>query len=359
MNRKVHIVGTGTIGEPLIGLFTRHAQEWEIERVSFHKRTPLPNDRSKVLNLIKAGAVLAVEDAVRGEFERLGMQAELSSEEALSEADVVIDCTPAGNDHKERIYQHLDGPKGFIAQGSEFGFGKPYARGINDQMLVPEKDRYLQVVSCNTHALAALVKVIGYNGTTSDPDVGNMIEGKFLFMRRATDISQDDDFCASPTVDQHKDPQYGTHHARDGVHLFRTLGIEPTIFSSSMKIPSQYMHVTHFTITVRDRVTVEQLVEKIRRDEYLAVTQKKTTGSVFSFGRDHGYYGRIFNQAIIPVSALYISANQDSYNVTGFGFTPQDGNSLLSSTSAALWILDPERYGQQLENLKDYVFKEI
>ncbi|MBS3169595.1 hypothetical protein J4210_03845 [Candidatus Woesearchaeota archaeon] len=359
MTRKVHIVGTGTIGEPLIGLFTRHAQDWDISRVSFHKRTPSQNDRPKVLNLMKAGAVLAVDDVVQREFERLGMQAGLSSEEALSEADVVIDCTPAGNDHKERIYQHLDGPKGFIAQGSEFGFGKPYARGINDQMLVPGEDRYLQVVSCNTHALAALVKVIGYNGTTSDPDVENMIKGKFLFIRRATDISQDDDFCASPTIDRHKDLQYGTHHARDGAHLFRTLGIEPVIFSSSMKVPSQYMHITHFTITVRDPVTVELLVEKMKQDEYLAVTQKKTTGSVFSFGRDHGYYGRIFNQAIIPVSALHISGGQDGHDVTGFSFTPQDGNSLLSSTSAALWILDPERYEKQLENLKDYVFKEI
>ena len=46
---------------------------------------------------------------------------------------MVIDCTPAGNENKEKYYEEITGPKGFLAQGSEFGFGKPYARGINDE----------------------------------------------------------------------------------------------------------------------------------------------------------------------------------------------------------------------------------
>ena len=34
----VHVVGTGTIGEPLIGLFTDFRDKMGIDEVTFHKR---------------------------------------------------------------------------------------------------------------------------------------------------------------------------------------------------------------------------------------------------------------------------------------------------------------------------------
>lgn len=36
--RIVHVIGTGTIGEPLIGLLTDFQKELDIDEVSFHKR---------------------------------------------------------------------------------------------------------------------------------------------------------------------------------------------------------------------------------------------------------------------------------------------------------------------------------
>ena len=36
---------------------------------------------------------------------------------------------------------------GFVAQGSESGFGKRYARGINDNALKIGEDKYIQIVS--------------------------------------------------------------------------------------------------------------------------------------------------------------------------------------------------------------------
>ena len=59
MSKKVvHIVGTGTIGEPLIGLFCNFRKELGIDSVSFHKNTPLTTDRSKVTSLLERGARL-------------------------------------------------------------------------------------------------------------------------------------------------------------------------------------------------------------------------------------------------------------------------------------------------------------
>jgi len=50
--RIVHVVGTGTIGEPLIGVLATFRKELGIDEVTFHKRTSLLTDRSKVLSLI-------------------------------------------------------------------------------------------------------------------------------------------------------------------------------------------------------------------------------------------------------------------------------------------------------------------
>ena len=66
-----------------------------------------------------------------------------------------------GNENKEKLYNKYAGNgRGFIAQGSEDGFGKKYARGINDKALEKGKDQFIQVVSCNTHNLAVLIDTI-------------------------------------------------------------------------------------------------------------------------------------------------------------------------------------------------------
>ena len=61
--KVVHIIGTGTIGEPLIGLFSDRKELLGFDEVTFHKRTPLLTDRSKVVNLMKRGARLACDDS--------------------------------------------------------------------------------------------------------------------------------------------------------------------------------------------------------------------------------------------------------------------------------------------------------
>ena len=159
MNKIVHVVGTGTIGEPLIGLFADFKKYLGIDEITFHKRTPMTTERAKVNHLLQRGAKLAVDSDKVADFEALGHKVAFEAQEALERATVVIDCTPAGNENK-KLYEKLSGPLGFLAQGSEFGFGKPYAMGINDEALVAGEDRFLQIVSCNTHNIAALVKTL-------------------------------------------------------------------------------------------------------------------------------------------------------------------------------------------------------
>lgn len=354
MKRIVHIVGTGTIGEPLIGLFTDVGAKMGIDEVTFHKRTPLAADRAKLNHLMARGAKLAVDPDQKEAFERLGHTVSYQSDEALQRATVVIDCTPAGNDNKEKYYDNLSGPMGFIAQGSEFGFGKPYARGVNDEALVAGEDRFIQVVSCNTHNITTLVRTLCDDGHADF----NLERGTFVCMRRANDITQVSDFIPAPAVGKHDDTSFGTHHARDAFHVFKTLGKELDLFSSAVKLNTQYMHSIWFQLVCKRPITVAEAKERLRNNPLVSCTDKRQANIIFSFGRDHGYYGRILSQTVVAMPTLALHRERELY---GFCFTPQDGNSLLSSIAAALWLIDPdaESVARRLDPIRRWLFREI
>lgn len=352
--RAIHVVGTGTIGEPLIGLLLHVRQDLDIDEITFHKNRPLMHDRAKIRSLIRRGAKLVVEQDKMAEFEKLGMHPTYDIREALEQATVVIDCTPKGlgNKHKQEWYVNMPQTLGFIAQGSEFGFGKMYARGINDGALAPGEDRFLQVVSCNTHNLAVLIDTLGLHD--NEPD--NLMEGRFVCLRRASDISQENEFIAAPQVGTHKDDRFGTHHAKDAWHLFNTRGLDLNLFSSEIKLNTQYMHSIWFNMRVKRATTLDEVIDNLEANPYVALTEKTMASTIFSFGRDHGYFGRLLNQTVVSTPTLVV---RDGHEIIGYCFTPQDGNSLLSSIAATSWLLDHRRYEERLQFITPYLFDEV
>jgi glyceraldehyde-3-phosphate dehydrogenase (NAD(P)) len=90
----------------------------------------------------------------------------------------------------------------------------------------------------------------------------------------------------------------------------------------------------------------------------VATTSKREANLIFSFGRDHGYYGRILSQAVVVLPTLLVRNMREVY---GFCVTPQDGNSLLSSVAAALWIMEPDwdSVTERLEPIRRWVYQEI
>jgi len=348
----VHVVGTGTIGEPLIGLLADNKEHFGIDEVTFHKRTPLVTERAKVADLVRRGAVLTVDDNRKATFEEIGHTPKYETREAIERAKVVIDCTPVGNQMKKEFYLNAKGPMGFMAQGSEHGFGKKYARGINDDALVSTQDKFLQIVSCNTHNISVLIKALAMDADGTN----HLVDGRFLAMRRANDISQDDGFIASPTVGGHGDPRFGTHHARDAHDVFSTLGYDLNVYSSALKLNTQLMHSLHFALTLDREIDLDEVKERLIDNTRVAMTLKKSANQVFSFGRDHGYYGRIMSQAVVAIDTLAV---RNGNEVVGFSFTPQDGNPLLSTVAALLWYLDPDTRESKLDVLRRYLFAEI
>jgi glyceraldehyde-3-phosphate dehydrogenase (NAD(P)) len=354
MKRIVHIVGTGTIGEPLIGLFTDFRDKFGVDEVTFHKRTPLAADKSRIKHLMERGAKLVTDPESVAAFEGLGHTVSFETREALGRATVVLDCTPAGNDNKTALYETLDGPAGFLAQGSEFGFGKPYARGVNDEALDAEADRFLQIVSCNTHNITTLIKTI-----CDDGEDGYCLDhAHFVCMRRANDVTQSGGFIPAPSVGEHGDEEFGTHHARDAYHVFETLNQRFDLFSSAVKLNTQYMHSIWFHLVLGRDTSLEEVAERLRSNARVAVTDKKEANVIFSFGRDHGYYGRILSQTVVVLPTVTVRRERE---VFGFCFTPQDGNSLLSSVAGALWRMDPDwdEVAKRIQPLRRWLYQEI
>ena len=347
MKKNVLVIGTGTIGEPLIGLLAEHKTALGIDNVYFYKRTPLSEEKGKVEALLRKGALLVSNDDSKSEFKKLGFDSK-NLDDSYSESKVIIDCTPSGNKNWEAIYQHLDSDKRFLAQGSEHGFGPFYAWGINNEILDENKNTYL-IASCNTHNIASIVK------TFSIDNKKNLKQGKFVCLRRSNDVSQDDSFSPSPYISKHSSEQFGTHHARDVYELFQQSDIELDLFSSAIKIPTQYMHTLWFNLRFEEKIIKDEMLQYLQASNYLMETEKMSANKVFSFGRDHGYHGRILSHGVISKHSIHAT----EYELTGYCFTPQDGNALLSSVAATVNYFYQESWFEKMKVFDKYIFKNI
>jgi len=184
----------------------------------------------------------------------------------------------------------------------------------------------------------------------------NLIEGRFTLIRRSNDVSQSSKFVPSPQIGEHKDDKFGTHHARDAVMLFKTLNLDLNLFSSAMIVNSQYMHILHFHLKVKEPATIQNIIDNFESNDLIATTEKVNTNEVFSFGRDHGHFGRILNQTVVAIPSLNV---RNGTEITGFCFTPQDGNSLLSSIAVTEWFLYPHSYEDKIQCLSPFFFDEV
>ncbi|HEY0514573.1 MAG TPA: alkaline phosphatase family protein, partial [Thermoanaerobaculia bacterium] len=236
-----------------------------------------------------------------------------------------------------------------------FGTGlPPGAHGLlGYEVLVPGEDRFVQIVSCNTHNITTLIKTI-----THEDGKYSLRKGTFVCMRRSNDVSQADSFVPAPNVGKHEDPDFGTHHARDAHHVFETLSLDLNVFSSAVKLNTQYMHSIWFNLELDRDITVEEVKKRLRDNPLVAVTDKRYANLIFSFGRDHGYYGRILSQTVAVMPTIAVRHKREVY---GFCFTPQDGNSLLSSVAATLWLIDPEweSVRNRIQPIRRWLYREI
>jgi len=356
---KVGIIGTGTIGRPLIRLSADHGSEIGISETWFHKRTPLLEERGKVESLIKRGAKLIVDEDQWKKFTELGHKPYATLHDLLAEMDVIIDCTPNGEEMKHQYYQLVerlrkDSLKGVIAQGgSKETFGKNYAYDINDCALNPGKDKYIRVVSCNTHQILVAINSI----VLKDDGITSLKRADFVIQRRASDISQDES-AGGVEIARPSHEDWGSHQSYDAGLVLKTFipNLKPIIHAQVAKDPSQYMHIAHFNVELKRAISISEAMRRFQENHLVARTNYSTTNKVFSEARDDSNIaGRILNQTVLLEKSLQIIGRR----VYGTCFTPQDGNALLSSVAAALWLIDPKTYKTKMKVFDKYLFDVI
>ena len=116
------------------------------------------------------------------------------------------------------------------------------------------------------------------------------------------------------------------------------------------------MHVLWFMLRTKEPTTLNEVKDRLVANNFVAMTTKDMTSTVYSFGRDHGHFGRILNQAVVVEQTLHV---RNEHEIYGFCFTPQDGNSILSSISAAERFLYPHSYEDKTQCLNELFFEEI
>jgi len=356
--KNVLIVGTGTIGSVLIGMFARYKNDLGIDNVLFHKNTPLKHDMPMVKEFIKLGAVLSTDEDKFDKFKEFGVVPKYTREGAIKNSSVIIDCTPKGVGVKNKLSfydKYNNGSRLFVAQGSEHDFGKIFAKGINNNA-INKDDKFIQVASCNTHSIAVLIKTLG--------NLGKVISSKFVCIRRSNDISQKSGMSPSVEVGKHNS-RFGTHHAEDVHSLFETIGEDLDIYSSACKINTQYMHTIHFDIKLRAEGNLDSgnVINIFNDNKYVSMTEKVTANKVFSFFRDFGIYGRTLTQTVISIPTIQVrKTGADLFEISGFSYTPQDSNSLLTSSAIMLWFLNDmewDKVDDKLSCFSPYLFQEL
>ena len=115
------------------------------------------------------------------------------------------------------------------------------------------------------------------------------------------------------------------------------------------------MHTLWFNLAFKDSVELSSVKSDLENSEYLMSTEKLSSNKVFSFGRDHGYHGRLLSHGIIAIDSLHVKDN----NLTGYCFRPQDGNALLSSVAASVNYFYEDSWKEKMEVFNQYLFKQI
>lgn len=331
---NVLVTGLGNIGTTLANVLLSFRDILSIDKVYLHKNFPVEWKNEDINILQSRGAIVCTS-------QKRFIKQYLPLEKILATIDYIFECRENGVGMQEKdFYKKLKNVRGVCAQGSEKGFGIPFMAGVNESEIKGEK--FVQVISCNTHGVSSLLQ------TFTGSKLENLEEADFVIVRRSEDLGSHKKLVGANVIVRHTDSNVGTHHAIDVQDLFQTIGIHCKLTTSDISTPSQLMHSIRFHLTFKNLISKDRLLANIRKNEYVAVTEKFDSNYIFELGRRYGFQGRIYSQAIIAANNLLI----DEKSVKGWAFVPQEGNTILSTMAAFLLQTEASNYRVKLEQLK-------
>jgi glyceraldehyde-3-phosphate dehydrogenase (NAD(P)) len=316
---KILVNGIGNIGTTLISLLVDYKNVLGISDIFALKNMQINNwNNSDLEHLVKKG----VKVCTRNPEDNF-----LMLDSVFPEINYVFDCTANTNGLKNKEwYKKLPNLIGCSAQGSEKDFGIPYMTGINDNQIINQK--YVHIVSCNTHALASLLD------TFTGVDLSNLESADFVIVRRSEDLGNHQRLVSANVVSRHRSAEHGTHHAVDAIDLFKTKKVLPKIVSSDITTPSQLMHTVRFNIKLKHKTSQDEINNLIKESKFVSTTSKFDSNIIFELGRRYSPYGRIYSHAIINNNNIII--DEAANEIKGWTFIPQEGNTIISTIIAFL-----------------------
>ena len=315
---KVLVNGVGNIGKTVMKILYDYKDHLGIHTVYALKNGKISSWNQSELDLLsRKGIIICTKE--KSKYEKL--------DRIIDSIDYIFDCNTNTIGLKNKAwYSGLTNLKGCCAQGSEKGFGIPFMSGINNEVIANQ--RFVQVVSCNTHSLAALLHTISNN------TIENISQSDFVIVRRSEDIGNHERLVTANVVSRHLDKQVGTHHAIDVNDLLQTTDTSVQIQSSDITTPSQLMHAVRFNIEFINAPGISEINEAIESNPLMSFTSKFDSNIIFELGRRYSPYGRLYSHAIINNNNLLI--DKTSNCVKGWAFIPQEGNTIISTVHAFL-----------------------
>lgn len=336
---KVLVNGVGNIGKTILGLLCEYKNLLKIDSIYALKNGIVSDwNREEIKILQEKGVVICSRHD--SSFQNL--------DEIINSIDYIFDCNSNGIGMKNKAwYESLPNLKSCSAQGSEKGFGIPYMSGVNDEIITNSK--FAHIVSCNTHALSALLLTLTNN------DLSNFIEGDFVVVRRSEDIGNHQRLVTANVISRHLDLDIGTHHAIDVIDLFKTRGVNLNIQSSDITTPSQLMHSVRFNLTLKNMPKREKIIALIEKQSLVSKTSKYDSNIVFELGRRYSAFGRLFSHVIINHNNLLL--DYDNNRIKGWSMIPQEGNTILSTIHAYLLQNNLDSEGKIMDKLKQNLIR--
>ncbi len=338
---KILVNGIGNIGQTLINILSDYKSLLHISEIYALKNTSInPWNQTELDILIEKGVKVCT----------MNNPNYLDIENVINDIDYIFDCNANSFGLKnKKLYKSLINLKGCSAQGSENGFGIPFMTGINNEVIF--KKKFVQIVSCNTHALSSIISTMAGN------DLSNLIDNDFVIVRRSEDIGNHQRLVSANVLSRHLDNEIGTHHAIDVIDLFKTKIVSLNIQSSDITTPSQLMHTVRFNIKFRQMILPEELHRNIINNNSISRTSKFDSNVLFELGRRYSPYGRIFSHIIMNNNNILYDNNNN--RIKGWAFIPQEGNTIISTIHAYLLQTGIQNDEDIIDKIKNGIIRKI
>jgi len=293
---KVAINGYGTIGKRIAEALYRHPG---LDVIGIAK---INLDYSINLALKKKFRIYTVKDNIE-KFRSAGYQVHGSIEDMVSEADVVIDATPAGLGARYKdVYVKYRKP--VIFQGGE----DPSVAELSFSTLCNYEDALgvssLRVVSCNTTGVLRVICLL-------DREFG-VEKARVVIIRRGADPRED---ARGPINSLKLDSiSIPSHHALDAKLVKPGLDIETYALVASTTL----MHIQVLFIKLKESVSKDKFLnvfEKVRR--FILIDAIRTgidsTSKIIELARDLGRFRNDIPENVLWINTLKVEDKEVSF----------------------------------------------